>query len=140
MANKKKKSKLKKIKDKFIGPVRLTPEFRKQETQDGKYKNSNEGGGLKIDTKFGTFILDKDKNIISSSDSDDFKTSTKRITYGKDFDTKYGKITISGNKGKTKHSGGKSDTKGGKISISKTFKSGGLVKTGKPKLAIKGWK
>jgi hypothetical protein len=132
----KKKSKLKE----FIGPVAITPSVRKQDTIDGKNKSSNTGGGITFDTKYGTITLDKDNNISSYDGGKDYKTDTKKITYGKDFDTKYGKIRISGNKGKTKHAGGKSKTKGGTISITKTFVNGGLVKTGKPKLATKGWK
>ena len=132
----KKKSKLKE----FIGPVAITPSVRKQDTIDGKNKSSNTGGGITLDTKYGTITLDKDNNISSYDGGKDYETDTKKITYGKDFDTKYGKIRISGNKGKTKHAGGKSKTKGGTISITKTFVNGGLVKTGKPKLATKGWK
>ena len=132
----KKKSKLKE----FIGPVAITPNVRKQETIDGKNKSSNTGGGITLDTKFGTITLDKDNNISSFDGGKDYETDTKKITYGKDFDTKFGKISVSGNKGKTKHAGGKSKTKGGSISITKTFVNGGLVKTGKPKLATKGWK
>ena len=132
----KKKSKLKE----FIGPVAITPSVRKQDTIDGKNKSSSTGGGITLDTKFGTITLDKDNNISSYDGGKDYKTDTKKITYGKDFDTKFGKISVSGNKGKTKHAGGKSKTKGGSISITKTFVNGGLVKTGKPKLATKGWK
>ena len=132
---KKKKSKLKE----FIGPVEVTPKLRKQENIDGKNKSSSQGGGITIGTKFGTITLDKDKSTSSYAGGEDYKTDTKKIQYDKEFDTKYGKFKIGVNKGKTKHSGGKSKTKGGQISFTKTFRSGGLI-TGKPKLAKKGWK
>ena len=126
----KKKGKLKE----FIGPVAVTPNVRKQETIDGKNKSSNTGVGITLDTKFGTITLDKNNNISSFDGGKDYETDTKKITFGKDFDTKFGKISVSGNIGKTKHPGGKSKTKGGSVSITKTFRSGGLVKKGKPKL------
>ena len=110
---KKKKSKIKKA----IGPVTVTPRVRNQQSVDGKVKTDEKGGGLTIDTK------------------------TKNFTYGKEFNVgKNTKIRINANKGKAKGSGGNSKTKGGEISISKTFNSGGMVRTGKPKLAKKGWK
>jgi len=86
----KKKSKLKE----FIGPVAVTPNVRKQETIDGKNKSSNTGGGITLDTKFGTITLDKDNNISSYDGGKDYKTDTKKITYGKDFDTKFGIFVI----------------------------------------------
>ena len=84
--------------------------------------------------------MDKDKVKYSSSNQTDFKTDTKRIGVGKDFDIKGGKLSIDLNKGKTKSSTGKSKTTGGKITLTKSFKKGGLVKSGKPKLAKRGWK
>jgi hypothetical protein len=44
------------------------------------------------------------------------------------------------NKGKTTSSTGKSKTTGRKITLTKSFKKGGLVKSGKAKLAKRGWK
>jgi|TARA_B110000285_G_scaffold22331_1_gene21589 hypothetical protein len=134
---KEKKSKLKK----FIGPVTVTPRVSKQTGVDGKIKTDDQGGGLTVDTKFGTFGINKNTNTQSMDGFDDLKTKTKDFTYGKDFNIgKNTKLSVSANKGKSKNSSGKSKTKGGTISISKTFNSGGLVRTGKPKLAMKGWK
>ena len=134
---KKKKSKVKK----FIGPVTVTPRVRNQQSVDGKVKTDEKGGGLTIDTKFGSFGVDKNKRTQSMKGYEDIDTKTKNYTYGKEFNFgKNTKIRINANKGKAKGSGGKSKTKGGEISISKTFNSGGLVRTGKPKLTNKGWK
>jgi hypothetical protein len=130
----------KKIIKKIIGPVAVTPELRKQESVDGDVKTSEKGGGVRVDTKYGYITLDKDKVKYSSSNQPDFKTDTKRIGVGKDFDIKGGKLSIDLNKGKTKSSTDKSKTKGGKITYTKSFKKGGLVKSGKPKLAKRGWK
>ena len=125
---------------KFIGPVTVTPEGRKQESVDGDVKTSETGGGVRVDTKYGYITLDKDKVKYSSSNQTDFKTDTKRIGVGKDFDIKGGKLSIDLNKGKTKSSTDKSKTEGGKITLTKSFKKGGLVKSGKPKLAKRGWR
>jgi hypothetical protein len=125
---------------KFIGPVTVTPEVRQQESVDGNVKTSEKGGGVKVDTKYGYITLDKDKVKHSSSNRPDFETDTKRIGVGKDFNVGDGKLSIDLNKGKTKSSTDKSKTKGGRITYTKSFKKGGLVKSGKPKLAKRGWK
>jgi len=133
----KKKSKIKKA----LGPVTVTPRVRNQQSVDGKVKTDEKGGGLTIDTKFGSFGVDKNKRTQSMKGYEDIDTKTKNFTYGKEFNVgENTKIRINANKGKAKGSGGKSKTKGGEISISKTFNSGGMVRTGKPKLAKKGWK
>ena len=135
--SKAKKSKVKK----FIGPVTVTPRVRNQQSVDGKVKTDEKGGGLTIDTKFGSFGIDKNKSTQSMKGYEDHKTKTKNFTYGKEFDVgKNTKVRINANKGTAKGSGGKSKTKGGEIFISKTFSDGGLVKKGKPKLAMKGWR
>ena len=130
----------KKIIKKIIGPVAVTPELRKQESVDGDVKTSEKGGGVRVDTKYGYITLDKDKVKYSSSNQTDFKTDTKRIGVGKDFDIKGGKLSIDLNKGKTKSSTDESKTKGIRITLRKSIKKGGLVKSGKPKLAKKDWK
>jgi len=135
------KNKIKNKIKKFIGPVTVTPRVRSQQSVDGKVKTDEKGGGLTIDTKFGSFGVDKNKTTQSMKGFKDIDTDTKNFTYGKEFNVgKNTKIIINANKGKAKGSGGKSKTKGGEISISKTFNSGGLVRTGKPKLTNKGWK
>ena len=130
----------KKIIKKIIGPVAVTPELRKQESVDGDVKTSEKGGGVRVDTKYGYITLDKDKVKHSSSNRPDFETDTKRIGVGKDFDIKGGKLSIDLNKGKTKSSTDESKTKGVRITLRKSLKKGGLVKSGKPKLANRGWK
>ena len=130
----------KKIIKKIIGPVAVTPELRKQESVDGDVKTSEKGGGVRVDTKYGYITLDKDKVKYSSSNQTDFKTDTKRIGVGKDFDIKGGKLSIDLNKGKTKSSTDESKTKGVRITLRKSLKKGGLVKSGKPQLAKRGWK
>ena len=130
----------KKIIKKIIGPVAVTPELRKQESVDGDVKTSETGGGVRVDTKYGYITLDKDKVKYSSSNQPDFKTDTKRIGVGKDFDIKGGKLSIDLNKGKTTSSTDESKTKGVRITLRKSLKKGGLVKSGKPKLAKRGWK
>ena len=135
--SKAKKSKVKK----FIGPIKVTPKLRNQQSVDGKVKTDEKGGALTIDTRFGSFGIDKNKSTQSMKGYDDHTTKTKNFTYGKEFDVgKNTKVRINANKGTAKGSVGKSKTKGGEISISKTFSDGGLVKKGKPKLAMKGWK
>ena len=130
----------KKIIKKIIGPVAVTPELRKQESVDGDVKTSEKGGGVRVDTKYGYITLDKDKVTHSSSNQPDFKTDTKRIGVGKEIDIKGGKLSIDLNKGKTKSSTDESKTKGVRITLRKSLKKGGLVKSGKPKLAKRGWK
>ena len=124
----------------FMGPVTVTPEVRQQDRVDRDGKTSEKGCGVRVDTKYGYITLDKDKVTHSSSNQPDFKTDTKRIGVGKEIDIKGGKLSIDLNKGKTKSSTGKSKTEGGKITLTKSFKKGGLVKSGKPKLAKRGWK
>ena len=130
----------KKIIKKIIGPVAVTPELRKQESVDVDVKTSEKGGGVRVDTKYGYITLDKDKVTHSSSNQPDFKTDTKRIGVGKEIDIKGGKLSIDLNKGKTKSSTDESKTKGVRITLRKSLKKGGLVKSGKPKLAKRGWK
>ena len=135
--SKAKKSKVKK----FIGPVTVTPKVRNQKSVDGKIKTDEKGGALTIDTKFGSFGIDKNKSTQSMKGYDDYETKTKNFTYGKEFNVgKNTKVRINANKGTAKGSGGKSKTKGGEISISKTFSDGKKKKKGKPKLAMKGWR
>ena len=69
---KEKKSKLKK----FIGPVTVTPRVSKQTGVDGKIKTDDQGGGLTVDTKFGTFGINKNTNTQSMDGFDDIKTKT----------------------------------------------------------------
>ena len=130
----------KKIIKKIIGPVAVTPELRKQESVDGDVKTSEKGGGVRVDTKYGYITLDKDKVTHSSSNQPDFKTDTKRIGVGKEIDIKGGKLSIDLNKGKTTSSTDESKTKGVRITLRKSLKKGGLVKSGKPKLAKRGWR
>jgi len=78
---KKKKSKVKK----FIGPVTVTPRVRNQQSVDGKVKTDEKGGGLTIDTKFGSFGVDKNKRTQSMKGYEDIDTKTKNYTYGKEF-------------------------------------------------------
>ena len=124
----------------FMGPVTVTPEVRQQDRVDRDGKTSEKGGGVRVDTKYGYITLDKDKVTHSSSNQPDFKTDTKRIGVGKEIDIKGGKLSIDLNKGKTKSSTDESKTKGVRITLRKSLKKGGLVKSGKPKLAKKGWK
>jgi hypothetical protein len=112
----------KKIIKKIIGPVAVTPELRKQESVDGDVKTSEKGGGVRVDTKYGYITLDKDKVKYSSSNQTDFKTDTKRIGVGKDFDIKGGKLSIDLNKGKTKSSTGKSKLQVEKLLLQKVLK------------------
>jgi hypothetical protein len=138
---KEKKSK-KSIKD-VIGPVVVTPSIGKQSSMDGTAKVDDEGAGLQIDTKFGTFNITKSKNTQSvSGDPNKYTSKQKGVSYDKEF--KVGdssRINLSANVGKTKDPmGKKGTTKGGALSFTKEFKKGGLVKQGKPKIAKKGWR
>jgi hypothetical protein len=131
----------KKSKKDFIGPVAVTPSIKKQSSIDGTRKLDDEGAGLQIDTKFGTFNLNKNKNTQSyTGDSKKYTSKYKGVSYDKEF--KVGdssRINISANVGRTKDPmDKKGTTKGGTLSFTKTFKKGGMARGGGA--AIKGTK
>jgi hypothetical protein len=120
----------KSIKD-VIGPVAVTPSIRKQSSIDGTAKLDDEGSGLQIDTKFGTFNITKSKNIQSfAGDPNKYTSKQKGVSYDKEF--KVGdssRINLSANVGKTKDPmGKKGTTKGGVLSFTKEFNKGGLTR------------
>jgi hypothetical protein len=111
----------KSIKD-VIGPVAVTPSIRKQSSIDGTTKLDDEGAGLQIDTKFGTFNITKNKNTQSfAGDPNKYTSKQKGVSYDKEFKTgDSSRINLSANVGKTKDPmGTKGTTKGGALSFTK---------------------
>jgi hypothetical protein len=120
----------KSIKD-VIGPVAVTPSIRKQSSIDGTTKLDDEGAGLQIDTKFGTFNITKNKNTQSfAGDPNKYTSKQKGVSYDKEFKTgDSSRINLSANVGKTKDPmGTKGTTKGGTLSFTKEFNKGGLTR------------
>lgn len=119
----------KSIKD-VIGPVAVTPSIRKQSSVDGIAKLDDEGKGLQIDTKFGTFNITKSKNTQSFAGNPNKYTSKRKgVSYNKEFKTgDRSRINLSANVGKTKDPmGTKRTTKGGALSFTKEFSRGGGI-------------
>ena len=113
----------KSIKD-VIGPVAVTPSIRKQSSIDGTTKLDDEGAGLQIDTKFGTFNITKSKNTQSFyGDPNKYTSKQKGVSYDKEF--KVGdssRLNLSANVGKTKDPiGKKGTTKGERLVLLKNL-------------------
>ena len=107
--------------------VDVAPYIIKQTTQSGKTKIDDQGVGLDIYSKYGNFGISKNKNT-QSSGGNSLKTKSKNITYGKNIKVgKSSNITIEGNYGKSKNKFDKQTTKGGKITFTKKFSSGGGI-------------
>lgn len=112
---------------KKIGPVQVSPSITKQSTVEGKIKSDITSGGLGIGTKYGNLNLRKTDTTESMKGFKDYKTKDKSISYDKRFQTgKNSYLDLTLNKGKSKsNTGFKTDTKGGTITFTKQFSTGG---------------
>ena len=108
--------------------VDVAPYIIKQSSTEGKFKSEDSGFGADIYSKYGNIGVSKNKNKQSFDGGDELETTSKNITFGKNF--KIGEssnLTLEGNYGKSKNKFSKSDTKGGKLTFTKSFSSGGGV-------------
>ena len=114
--------------------IDIAPYIIKQSSTEGKFKSDDSGFGADIYSKYGNIGVSKNKNKQSFDGGDELETTSKNITYGKNFKTgDSSSLTLEANYGKSKNKYRKSDTKGGKITFTKSFSQGGGV-------AIKGTK
>ena len=114
--------------------IDIAPYIIKQSSTEGKFKSDDSGFGADIYSKYGNIGVSKNKNKQSFDGGNELETTSKNITFGKNF--KIGEstnLTVEGNYGKSKNKFSKSDTKGGKITFTKSFSQGGGI-------AIKGTK
>ena len=114
--------------------IDVAPYIIKQSSTEGKFKSEDSGFGADIYSKYGNLGVSKNKNKQSFDGGDELETTSKNLTYGKNF--KIGdstNLTVEANYGKSKNKYRKSDTKGGKVTLIKSFSQGGGV-------AIKGTK
>ena len=114
--------------------IDVSPYIIKQSSSEGKFKSDDSGFGADVYSKYGNFGVSKNKNKQSFDGGEELETTSKNLTYGKNF--KIGdssSLTVEGNYGQSKNKYRKSDTKGGKITFTKSFSQGGGV-------AIKGTK
>jgi len=108
--------------------VDIAPYIIKQSSQDGKFSSEDSGFGADIYSKYGNIGVSKNKNKQSFDGGNELETKSKNITYGKNF--KIGEsssLTVEGNYGKSENKYRKSDTKGGKLTFTKSFSRGGGV-------------
>jgi hypothetical protein len=104
--------------------VDIAPYIIKQSSQDGKLSSDDSGIGLDIYSKFGNIGVSKNKNKQSFGGGDELETTSKNITYNKNF--KVGdssSITLEGNYGKSQNQYSDSTTKGAKLTFRKSFLS-----------------
>ena len=106
--------------------VDIAPYIIKQSSTEGKFKSEDSGLGLDIYSKYGNLGVSKNQNKQSFDGGDELETTSKNITYGKNFKTgDSSSLTLEANYGKSKNKYRKSDTKGGKITFTKSFSQGG---------------
>ena len=108
--------------------VDVSPYIIKQSSTEGKFKSEDSGFGADIYSKYGNLGVSKNKNKQSFDGGDELETTSKNITFGKNF--KIGEssnLTLEGNYGKSKNKFSKSDTKGGKLTFTKSFSRDGGV-------------
>jgi len=109
--------------------IDVSPYIIKQSSQDGKFKSDDSGFGADVYSKYGNFGVSKTKNTQTYDGKNKVTTKSKNLTYGKNF--KVGdssSITLEGNYGKSKNQFSRSDTKGGKITLTKSFSKGSSIK------------
>ena len=110
------------------GKIDVAPYIIKQSSSEGKFRSEDSGFGADIYSKYGNLGVSKNKNKQSFDGGDELETTSKNITYSKNF--KIGdssNLTLEGNYGKSKNKFSKSDTKGGKLTFTKSFSRGGGV-------------
>jgi hypothetical protein len=108
--------------------IDVSPYIIKQSSSEGKFKSDDSGFGADVYSKYGNFGVSKNKNKQSFDGGEELETTSKNLTYGKNF--KVGdssSLTVEGNYGQSKNKFRKSDTKGGKITFTKSFSRGGGV-------------
>jgi hypothetical protein len=108
--------------------IDVSPYIIKQSSSEGKFKSDDSGFGADVYSKYGNFGVSKNKNKQSFDGGEELETTSKNLTYGKNF--KVGdssSLTVEGNYGQSKNKFRKSDTKGGKITFKKSFSRGGGV-------------
>jgi len=108
--------------------IDLAPYIIKQSSTEGKFKSEDSGFGADVYSKYGNFGISKNKNKQSFDGGNELETTSKNLTYGKNF--KVGdstNLTVEANYGKSKNKFSKSDTKGGKVTLIKSFSRGGGV-------------
>ena len=108
--------------------IDIAPYIIKQSSTEGKFKSDDSGFGADIYSKYGNFGISKNKNKQSFDGGNELETTSKNLTYGKNF--KIGdssSLTLEANYGKSKNKYRKSDTKGGKLTLTKSFSRGGGV-------------
>ena len=118
--------------------IDIAPYIIKQSSQEGKFKSDDSGFGADIYSKYGNFGISKNKNKQSFDGGNELETTSKNLTYGKNF--KIGdssSLTLEGNYGKSKNKFRKSDTKGGKLTFTKSFSKGSSIKINEVANALK---
>ena len=118
--------------------IDIAPYIIKQSSQDGKFKSDDSGFGADIYSKYGNFGISKNKNKQSFDGGNELETTSKNLTYGKNF--KIGdssSLTLEGNYGQSKNKFRKSDTKGGKLTFKKSFSKGSSIKINEVANALK---
>ena len=108
--------------------IDVSPYIIKQSSTEGKFKSDDSGFGADVYSKYGNFGISKNKNKQSFDGGNELETTSKNLTYGKNF--KIGdssSLTLEGNYGQSKNKYRKSDTKGGKLTFTKSFSRGGGV-------------
>ena len=108
--------------------IDIAPYIIKQSSTEGKFKSDDSGFGADVYSKYGNFGISKNKNKQSFDGGNELETTSKNLTYGKNF--KIGdssSLTLEANYGKSKNKYRKSDTKGGKLTLTKSFSRGGGV-------------
>jgi len=106
----------------------VAPYIVKQSSQDGKYKTEDTGFGADIYTKYGTFGISKNENTQSFNGGNQLKTKSKNINYGKNFKINDStNVSVEANYGKAENTFSDRTTKGGKITLTKSFSRGGGV-------------
>jgi hypothetical protein len=118
--------------------IDIAPYIIKQSSQDGKFKSDDSGFGADLYSKYGNFGISKNKNKQSFDGGNELETTSKNLTYGKNF--KIGdssSLTLEGNYGQSKNKFRKSDTKGGKLTFKKSFSKGSSIKINEVANALK---
>ena len=128
----------------------ITPEIEKsaEGAEGSQVRFEKERAGLTAHTKVGDIGISKSKTKSYNPGNPELKQSDTRINYSKNFELgESGNLNVYGSKGisKSEYSGyGDSKKSQGTFSVgaryTHKFNKGGLLKQGKPKVAIKGWK
>jgi hypothetical protein len=117
-----------KLKD-LIGPITVQPSGTKETTVEGKVKRDTKAGSVGVGTKFGNITLSKSNVTESMPGYSDYKTKSKGVSYDKSFDIgKSSRLDFNLRKGKSKSNFNDSKTEGATVTLTKTFKDGGMCR------------